>query len=92
MEVSSYVYEGAPVVLPNHADIDMDYVMKRLKDERPWWTKSNPPLDAKIAVEIDGKIYITCLNSYPIHPTIELYLQRFWEQVFDFKNYSWKIL
>lgn len=36
MEVSSYVYEGAPVVLPNHADIDMDYVMKRLKDERPW--------------------------------------------------------
>ena len=92
MEVSSYVYEGTPVVLPNHADIGMDYVMKRLKDERPWRTKSNPPLDAKIAVEIDGKICITCLNSSPTCPTIELYLQRFWEQVFDFKNHSWKIL
>ena len=92
MEASSYVYEGTPVVLNSHADIGMDYVMKRLKDERPWWTKSNPPLGAIVAVEVDGKIYITRLNPSPTSPTIELYLQRFWEQIFDFKNHSWKIL
>lgn len=92
MEASSYVYKGIPVVLPSHADIDMDYVMKRLKDERPWRTKSNPPLNAKIAVEVDGKIYITCLNSSPTSPTVDIFLQRFWEQIFDFENHPWKIL